>query len=84
MADRAQAYSRLSRWFRADGCIIVTSYFCMSPIASGPLVVTWNVIHAVNLVLDQILGRPSRLKANLWLQISTLVRQQELLTLQAG
>ena len=84
MADRAQTYSRLSRWFRADRCIIVTSYCCMSPIASGPLVVTWNVIHAVNLVLDQILGRPSRLKANLWLQISTLVRQQELLTLQAG
>ena len=68
MADRAQACSRLSRWFRADCCIIVT----------------WNVIHAVNLVLDQILGRPSRLKANLWTQISSLVRQQELLPLQAG
>ena len=84
MADRAQAYSRLSHWFRDDGCIIVTSYCCMSPIPSGPLVVTWNVIHAVNLVLDQVLGRPSRLKAKSCLQISSLVRQQELLTLQAG
>ena len=79
MADRAQAYSsRLSHWSRA--------HCCMSPIASGPLVVTWIVINAVNLVLDQILGRPSRLKANSWigLQISSLVRQQGLLTLQAG